>query len=479
MGVCALLLGKYVNIEKYASKRKKRMYHGSGAKFERFEPKPHALADGDRVVFGTPLRAMAVAGIGKWTDDDFEQGTYNDEELLHMRELKPGALERVYKGKRGYLYEMDPSSFEHGGDRYMRTEFISKSSPKILKRTEVDAYEAMLAEERAGRLKIHRMQKKAAKRKKIFDPKKRMRYKNRDLTPESDRHFKVKRRGYALGKATLGMATGAALGSIAGDPAKGALYGYMAGGAGGYLYYPRTYGGEKQASAPRDYKREYRLFHSSPEAKRNRAKRNLWNRRLKGKVPAGYEIDHKRQLRDGGGNGRDNIRFMRVSKNRAEHNRSRVVRDHMRKESSIELLKRRPVEVDREKVRDHITGARKNVATTLGGGLGLLAGSKGGLGRMALASGVGAGLGYFAGKALRAKDSDVEAFINENNLDNRRNRGYTDAEMAALSAGGGIADLSARERMRKRFAKTAAKRRNKRPRIALVRGSLGGGREFI
>ena len=90
----------------------------------------------------------------------------------------------------------------------------------------------------------------------------------------------------------------------------------------------------KKASAPRDYKREYRMFHSSPEAKRNRAKRNLWNRRLKGKVPAGYEIDHKRQLRDGGGNGRDNIRFMRVSKNRAEHNRSKVVRDHMRKESS-------------------------------------------------------------------------------------------------------------------------------------------------
>jgi RimJ/RimL family protein N-acetyltransferase len=91
---------------------------------------------------------------------------------------------------------------------------------------------------------------------------------------------------------------------------------------------------QKQASAPRDYKREYRLFHSSPEAKRNRAKRNLWNRRLKGKVPAGHEIDHKRQLRDGGGNGRDNIRFLPISKNRAEHNRGNVVRDHMRKESS-------------------------------------------------------------------------------------------------------------------------------------------------
>ena len=96
----------------------------------------------------------------------------------------------------------------------------------------------------------------------------------------------------------------------------------------------RFAGIDKLANVGRDYKREYRLFHSSPEAKRNRAKRNLWNRRLKGKVPSGYEIDHKHQLRDGGGNGRDNIRFLPISKNRAEHNRGNVVRDHMRKESS-------------------------------------------------------------------------------------------------------------------------------------------------
>lgn len=512
MGVCALLLSKYVNIEKYAAKRKKRMYHGSNVKFDRFEPKSHALAEGDRVVFGTPLRAMAVAGMGRWTDDDFDQGTYNDEDLLHMRELKPGALERVYKGKRGYLYELDPESFEHGGDRYMSTEFISKSSPKILKRTEVDAYEAMLAEERAGRLKIHRMQKQAAKRKKAVIIKGNPYY--LEQGPDTagyaayykDIENELRSAGYddvvydrgdpmtspPPADLWVGHSRGASRLRFAPKGTKTLNITDYEDGINEYKtkilkemrkrgyssvaefpveerprpgreHFTLTQRGRdalrKQASAPRDYKREYRLFHSSPEAKRNRAKRNLWNRRLKGKVPAGYEIDHKRQLRDGGGNGRDNIRFMRISKNRAEHNRSRVVRDHMRKESSIGLLKRRPVEVDREKVRDHITGARKNVATTLGGGLGLLAGSKGGLGRMALASGVGAGLGYFAGKALRAKDSDVEAFINENNLDNRRNRDYTDAEMAALSAGGGIADLSARERMRKRFAKTAAKRR--------------------
>jgi hypothetical protein len=146
--------------EKTAAKN--TMYHGSNTKFDRFEPKAHMLSGDDRVVFGTPLRAMAVAGMGRWNDDDFEQGTYNDEDLLHMRELRPGALESTYRGKRGYLYEMDPESFEHGGDAYMPTEYISKTSPKILKRVEVDAYEAMLAEEKAGRMKIHRMQKAAA-----------------------------------------------------------------------------------------------------------------------------------------------------------------------------------------------------------------------------------------------------------------------------------------------------------------------------
>ena len=383
-----MFLGKFANIERRASKRNKRvMYHGSNAKFDRFEPKYHELADGDRVVFGTPLRAMAVAGMGRWTDDDFDQGTYNDEELLHMRELKPGALERVYKGKRGYLYELDPESFEHGGEQYMPTEFISKTSPKIVKRTEVDAYEAMLAEERAGRLKIHRMQKQAAKRKKAVIIKGNPYY--LEQGPDTagyaayykDIENELRSAGYddvvydrgdpmtspPPADLWVGHSRGASRLRFAPKGTKTLNITEYEDGINEYKakilkemrkrgyssvdefpveerprpgreHFTLTQRGRdalrKQAAAPRDYKREYRLFHSSPEAKRNRAKRNLWNRRLKGKVPEGYEIDHKHQLRDGGGNGRDNIRFMRVSKNRAEHNRGRVMRDYMRKESS-------------------------------------------------------------------------------------------------------------------------------------------------
>jgi hypothetical protein len=68
----------------------------------------------------------------------------------------------------------------------------------------------------------------------------------------------------------------------------------------------------------RDYKREYNTYHSRTEQKRNRAARNLWNRRLKNKVPAGKEIDHKKPLGNGGSNTRMNIRYRNVSSNRAD-----------------------------------------------------------------------------------------------------------------------------------------------------------------
>lgn len=68
----------------------------------------------------------------------------------------------------------------------------------------------------------------------------------------------------------------------------------------------------------RDYRREYRNYHARPEQKKNRAARNLWNRRMRGKVPAGKEIDHKRALMSGGSNVRANIRYRDISSNRAD-----------------------------------------------------------------------------------------------------------------------------------------------------------------
>jgi len=68
----------------------------------------------------------------------------------------------------------------------------------------------------------------------------------------------------------------------------------------------------------RDYKKEYARDHASVDAKKKRAMRNLWNRRLKGQVPDGHEIDHVVPLKNGGTNDKTNIRFRLVSENRGD-----------------------------------------------------------------------------------------------------------------------------------------------------------------
>lgn len=73
---------------------------------------------------------------------------------------------------------------------------------------------------------------------------------------------------------------------------------------------------EKNASARRDYRKEYLRDHASPEAKSNRAKRNYWNRKIS--TAPGQEIDHKVPLSKGGSNDRSNIRVTSVAANRSK-----------------------------------------------------------------------------------------------------------------------------------------------------------------
>jgi 5-methylcytosine-specific restriction endonuclease McrA len=71
----------------------------------------------------------------------------------------------------------------------------------------------------------------------------------------------------------------------------------------------------------RDYKREYELYHSKPEQKKNRAKRNNARRRLQraGRVRKGdgKDVDHKNPISKGGGNGDSNLRVVKKNNNRS------------------------------------------------------------------------------------------------------------------------------------------------------------------
>jgi len=77
----------------------------------------------------------------------------------------------------------------------------------------------------------------------------------------------------------------------------------------------------------RDYKKEYREYHSKPEQIRNRAKRNAARREMeeKGRVRKGdgKDVDHKRALINGGSNADSNLRVVSRSANRGFRRDSR------------------------------------------------------------------------------------------------------------------------------------------------------------
>jgi 5-methylcytosine-specific restriction endonuclease McrA len=74
---------------------------------------------------------------------------------------------------------------------------------------------------------------------------------------------------------------------------------------------------------PRNYKKEYDSYHSKPEQKKKRAKRNAARKQAErtGKVKKGdgKDIDHKKPLRSGGSNSKKNLRVRSKSDNRADN----------------------------------------------------------------------------------------------------------------------------------------------------------------
>jgi hypothetical protein len=75
--------------------------------------------------------------------------------------------------------------------------------------------------------------------------------------------------------------------------------------------------------AKRNYKKEYKNYHSKDEQKKNRAKRNAARKTMEkaGKVSKGdgKDVDHKKKLSKGGTNAKGNLRVKSKSANRADN----------------------------------------------------------------------------------------------------------------------------------------------------------------
>jgi len=74
-------------------------------------------------------------------------------------------------------------------------------------------------------------------------------------------------------------------------------------------------------SKNRNYKKEYENYHSSDEQKKKRAKRNAARSKMEkeGRVKKGdgKDVDHKKPMAKGGGNGRSNLQVKSKSANRS------------------------------------------------------------------------------------------------------------------------------------------------------------------
>ena len=78
----------------------------------------------------------------------------------------------------------------------------------------------------------------------------------------------------------------------------------------------------KPKTKKRDYKKEYRDYHSKPEAIKRRTMCNQARRKMGLKKGDPREVDHKRSLADGGTNHRSNLRIVSRKVNRKKGRKS-------------------------------------------------------------------------------------------------------------------------------------------------------------
>ena len=137
-----------------------KIYHASSSRIDKFNLVPHYLAEDKGVVFGTPSKVTALTFASPWKDSDLDHYSINDGPLT-LKEKYEGALEKVYKGKKGYLYELDPKPFSWNPS-LMRSERVSYTVPKILGVKEIpDVYEELLEEQRMNNLRLIKYKKSA------------------------------------------------------------------------------------------------------------------------------------------------------------------------------------------------------------------------------------------------------------------------------------------------------------------------------
>jgi hypothetical protein len=124
------------------------LYHGSSHKISKLEPRATRVLEGDKAVFATNSKVMAVIFIPKWTDCDFQLGVHDDRVYAIENYPKAFDLLKVKNdyGVAGYLYTVSSKGFESDERLGMRHhEFINKEEVDITRTELIDnVYEYLI-----------------------------------------------------------------------------------------------------------------------------------------------------------------------------------------------------------------------------------------------------------------------------------------------------------------------------------------------
>ncbi len=111
------------------------LYHGSSLRLKNIEPRPSRVINNEAAVFGTPNRELALSFMAPWTDADLSLGSTNNEPYV-LEERYPGAFEKIYKGKSGFLHHLPSADFAED-PRLMPTERIARKAVKPINVEEI------------------------------------------------------------------------------------------------------------------------------------------------------------------------------------------------------------------------------------------------------------------------------------------------------------------------------------------------------
>jgi len=114
------------------NKSAKTLYHGSPVKLSVLEPRSSKVIDGEKAVFATDEKWIAMAFIPRWTDDDINLGFHSDGKttVAYLAEMRENAFD-VFKTS-GYVYSVNSAGFIGDPRLGLRGhEFINKSTVKV------------------------------------------------------------------------------------------------------------------------------------------------------------------------------------------------------------------------------------------------------------------------------------------------------------------------------------------------------------